>query len=424
MAEGSPSAVERQVRNPNSMCTSSGEIVHDIGLEKPQDQAPKARDQEERDHDHRVLARMAVGAEQHEVAHAGGGQQARHERCEAQDALQVELRDHHARRAVGHQAYQRRGEHREESVARKEARQRALAHRLEQRHEGERNKEDEDGNLHRVGQGAHHDGAQLAAPCMLVTVIVGAAVGVLVTVIVGAAVGVLDSVVVLGSVAGTVIAPALMPRMAVVAAVIVPMTVMVRMTAPAVVLLAQAADMLGILAALCHLLDHVGLHAIAAHGEHRAAQELVHARVAAQRADQQVGGDARDEGYKDLQPQDLEEQAGIDALGHQHGQHLVGSRKEHRRQRAQRDHAAGVERRRHSREPALRHHAQQRARHGPRRACATHDGVGTAARRMLERLERQVGYEQERHQPQRILQGMLDKMQHHMHRRFSSTEYQ
>ena len=121
---------------------------------------------------------------------------------------------------------------------------------------------------------------------MLVIVIVGAAVGVLVTVIVGAAVGVLDSVVVLDSVAGTVIAPALMPRMAVVAAVIVPMTVMVRMTAPAVVLLAQAADMLGILAALCHLLDHVGLHAIAAHGEHRAAQELVHARVAAQRADQ------------------------------------------------------------------------------------------------------------------------------------------
>ena len=100
---------------------------------------------------------MAVGAEQHQVAHAGRCEQARHEGREAQHALQVELRDDHARRAVGHQAHQRRGEHREQLVAREERGQGILTHRFQNEHQRERHQENEEAHLHGVRDGAHHD---------------------------------------------------------------------------------------------------------------------------------------------------------------------------------------------------------------------------------------------------------------------------
>ena len=100
---------------------------------------------------------MAIGAEQHEVPNAGGREQAGHEGREAQHALQVELRDHHARRAVGHQAHQRGGEYREQPIARKERGQSVLTHRFQDEHQRERYQEDEEAHLHGVRDGAHHD---------------------------------------------------------------------------------------------------------------------------------------------------------------------------------------------------------------------------------------------------------------------------
>ena len=177
------------------------------------------------------------------------------------------------------------------------------------------------------------------------------------------------------------------------AAMIVLTRMMVLVTAPAVVLLAQAADVSGILAALGHLVHHIGLDAVAAHREHCTAQRLVDARVLTQCADDQVRRHAGDKRDQDLQPQDLEEQAGVDALGHQHGQHLIGRREEDRHQRTQRDHPAGIQRCRHGGKAALRNHAQQRTGHRTRSARTTHDGVGTRARGMFERFERQIRHE-------------------------------
>ncbi len=70
---------------------------------------------------------------------------------------------------------------------------------------------------------------------------------------------------------------------------IVPVHMHVLMAATAMVLLAQPADVLRGLPALGHLVDHIGLHSVATHGEHGAAQERVHTGVLAQRADREIG---------------------------------------------------------------------------------------------------------------------------------------
>ena len=73
--------------------------------------------------------------------------------------------------------------------------------------------------------------------------------------------------------------------MAVRMAVLVSMRMCVIVAAAAMILFAQTANVLGSLPALGHLIHHIGLHAIAANGEHRATQERVHASIPAQRAD-------------------------------------------------------------------------------------------------------------------------------------------
>ena len=210
--------------------------------------------------------------------------------------------------------------------------------------------------------------------------------------------------------------------MAVRMAVLASMRMYVIMPATAMILFAQTANMLGGLPALGHLIHHVGLHAVATHREHRATQERVHAGVFAQRADGEVGKHARDESNQHLQPQHTEQQPRVDPLGHQHGQHLIGRGEKHRHERTERHHATGVERGRHGRKATLRDHAQQRAGNRSGSARAANHRVRTGARSMLERLERSIGHEQERHEHKGILERMLYEMQQQIHGRLSSTE--
>ena len=199
------------------------------------------------------------------------------------------------------------------------------------------------------------------------------------------------------------------------------MRMRVIVAAAAMILFAQTADVLGGLPALGHLVHHVGLHTVATYREHRAAQECVHAGVFAQRADGEVGKHARDERDQHLQPQHAEQQPRVDPLGHQHGQHLIGRGEKHRHERAERHHATRVERGRHGRKATLRDHAQQRADNRSGSARAANHRVRTGARGMLERLERDVGHEQERHERKGVLERMLHEMQQQIHGRLSST---
>ena len=83
--------------------------------------------------------------------------------------------------------------------------------------------------------------------------------------------------------------------------------------------------MLDVLASLRHLLDDIGLHAVAPHPQHRSTQQGVHARVMPQSADSKIHDDACDQRDRHLAAKDRDQLPSVDALRDEHGQHLVGS---------------------------------------------------------------------------------------------------
>ena len=141
--------------------------------------------------------------------------------------------------------------------------------------------------------------------------------------------------------------------------------------------------------------------------------------VATGQAQHGVDDEAHHHADDDLGAEDLRDGVGGHLLGDEDGQHLIRRRQEHGEQRAQRDHTAGVERRRGCRETALGNHSQHRADDRARRAGML-DGLLRLARgAVLEPLHRHVGDEQKRDEVQRVgnrvLQDMLDYVRDFFH---------
>ena len=123
----------------------------------------------------------------------------------------------------------------------------------------------------------------------------------------------------------------------------------------------------------------------------------VHVPVSAapQRAGDKIHDKARDQAHDRLGAHDGKHLRERRVVGDQHRDHLVGGREDHRDERAHRDDAPREERGRHGREPALRHGAEQGAHHGAGGAGARDGLLHAALGRVLERLHRKVGHEQE-----------------------------
>ena len=137
--------------------------------------------------------------------------------------------------------------------------------------------------------------------------------------------------------------------------------------------------------------------------------------VAAQRVQHGIRRKAHDHAHRHLDGQHLRNQGERRLLGDQDRQHLVARGQKHREQRAQGDHARGVERGRGGGEPALRHHTEQRPERRPRLAGLAHRGLARLAGMMLEGLHRKVGQKQKRNKLQRVEERMLARMQEYLH---------
>ena len=124
--------------------------------------------------------------------------------------------------------------------------------------------------------------------------------------------------------------------------------------------------------------------------QHGTANRRMRAGITTKAADSRIHDKARDQRDQRFRSQKHHHGLHGNLLGKQQRQHLVGGREENRNQCAQRHDATGVQRRRHGRKAALRHHAQQRANHGARGAGAFDGAVDAVACNVLERLEGQI----------------------------------
>ena len=149
--------------------------------------------------------------------------------------------------------------------------------------------------------------------------------------------------------------------------------------------------------------------------QHGTANRRMSTGVAAQAANGSIHDKARDQRDQRFRSQKHRHSLHGNLLGKQQWQHLVGSREKHRHQGAQRHDATGVQRCRHGRKAALRHHAQQRANHGASGAGTLDGTVDAIACHMLERLEDQICHQQERHQRERVLAGVEQNINQQIH---------
>ena len=195
--------------------------------------------------------------------------------------------------------------------------------------------------------------------------------------------------------------------------------------ATAMVALAQLVDVVGAHARLGHLVDDVTASVVvvrAVHvgrvgrgSQHGAANRRMRASVTTQAANGGVHDKARDQRDQCLRSQKHRHGLHGHLLGEQQRQHLIGGRKEHRHQRTQGHDTTGIQRGRHCRKAALRHHAQQRANHGARGSGTLDGAVNAVARNMFERLEGQIRHQQKRHQRERVLAGVEQNINQQTH---------
>ena len=96
-----------------------------------ENESPAGADDVHHDQKQGVFAGTAVGAEQHQVAHAGGNEGAGEHRRQLQRTFEVQLRNNDAGRAVGDQTDKRRAQDGERLIAAQELLDRGLAKGLE-----------------------------------------------------------------------------------------------------------------------------------------------------------------------------------------------------------------------------------------------------------------------------------------------------
>ena len=127
--------------------------------------------------------------------------------------------------------------------------------------------------------------------------------------------------------------------------------------------------------------------------------------------------EAHDDADGGLRREDAADEAQVDLLGHEQGQHLVGRGEEDRKQRAKRHDAAGEEGRPNRGEAALRKDAEDAAHDGSGRARLAHDGSHAGTGRMLKALEHKVGDKQERNKDEGVLGRVGKNLKEEAHRR-------
>ena len=149
--------------------------------------------------------------------------------------------------------------------------------------------------------------------------------------------------------------------------------------------------------------------------QHGTANRRMCASVTTQAANGSVHDKARDQRDQCLRSQKHRHGLHGHLLGEQQRQHLIGGRKEHRHQRAQGHDTTGVQRGRHCRKAALRHHAQQRANHGARGTGALDGAVNAVAHNVLQGLEGQIRHQQKRHQRQRVPASVEQNINQQIH---------
>ena len=151
--------------------------------------------------------------------------------------------------------------------------------------------------------------------------------------------------------------------------------------------------------------------------------ELVDVRVAVARAVQQAQRDVEDQASRDaeddLDGDDYEHPTCRRLMRDEDGDHLVRGREDDRHERAGSDHAPGVERRRHRREPALGQRAEQAAHHRSGGARTLDGLLHLMAREVLERLHGEVRHKEERHELERVYDGIGENVDEKIQGRLS-----
>ena len=100
--------MRRRIAQAQCMAILKPVLLGYLEAEGRKDEAPAGADDVHHNQEHGVFASAAVGAEQDQIAHAGGNERAGEHRRQLQCAFQIQLRNDHARRAVGDQADKRR----------------------------------------------------------------------------------------------------------------------------------------------------------------------------------------------------------------------------------------------------------------------------------------------------------------------------
>ena len=213
-------------------------------------------------------------------------------------------------------------------------------------------------------------------------------------------------------------------RVTMIVAVVVPVLVLILVTA-AMIAFAQLVDVISTYARLGHFINDVApgmvvvravhMSRIGSGPQHGTANRRMRAGITTKAADSRIHDKARDQRDQRLRGEQHRHGLHGNLLGEQQRQHLIGGRKEHRHQRAQGHDTTGVQRCRHCRKAALRHHAQQRANHGTRGAGALDGPVNAVARDVLQGLEGQIRHQQKRHQRERVLAGVEQNINQQIH---------
>ena len=108
-----------------------------------ENESPTGADDVHHDQKQGVFAGTAIGAEQHQVAHAGGDERAGEHRRQLQRTFEVQLRNNDAGRAVGDQTDKRRAQDGERLVAAQELLDCGLAKGLKDGDQNQRHQENE-----------------------------------------------------------------------------------------------------------------------------------------------------------------------------------------------------------------------------------------------------------------------------------------
>lgn len=115
-----------------------------------------------------------------------------------------------------------------------------------------------------------------------------------------------------------------------------------------------------------------------------------------EQAEHAVERKTRDDAHDHLRTQDSSHGRKGHLSREEDGDHLVGCGQKHSDERADRDDAARIERRRRRREATLGHDAEHRANDGARLPRALDSVLRLVARLVLEPFHSQIGYEQKR----------------------------